>query len=82
MGDFPEIKSKHSLVAKYVTKPLWEKLSTITTKTSNFTLAKAIACAVQVLLRPKLHHHVFIFLLFLLLFLLLHFHPDPAPPVR
>merc|ERR1719431_741638 len=47
MADFPEIKSKHSLVAKYVTKPLWEKLSTITTKTSNFTLAKAIACAVQ-----------------------------------
>ena len=23
----PEIKSKHSLVAKYVTAPLWDKLS-------------------------------------------------------
>jgi len=43
----PEIKSKDSLVAKYVTAPLWEKLSGITTKTSGFTLARAIACAVQ-----------------------------------
>jgi len=43
----PEIKSKHSLVAKYVTGPLWAKLSGITTKTSGFTLEKAIACAVQ-----------------------------------
>merc|ERR1712096_265944 len=44
---FPEIKSNHSLVAKYVTKPLWEKLSRAQTKTSGFTLEKAIACAVQ-----------------------------------
>ena len=44
---FPEIKSKHSLVAKYVTQPLWEKLSKAVTVTSGFTLAKAIACAVQ-----------------------------------
>merc|ERR1712096_585748 len=44
---FPEIKSKHSLVAKYVTKPLWDKLSRAQTKTSGFTLEKAIACAVQ-----------------------------------
>ena len=44
---FPEIKSKHSLVAKYVTEPLWEKLSRAVTATSEFTLAKAIACAVQ-----------------------------------
>jgi len=44
---FPEIKSKHSLVAKYVTQPLWEKLSRAVTATSEFTLAKAIACAVQ-----------------------------------
>merc|ERR1719416_173645 len=29
---FPEIKSKHSLVAKYVTKPLWDKLSSAITK--------------------------------------------------
>jgi len=43
----PEIKSQHSLVAKYVTAPLWEKLSGITTKTAGFTLSKAIACAVQ-----------------------------------
>merc|ERR1712051_1099546 len=44
---FPEIKSTHSLVAKYVTKPLWEKLSQVVTPTSGFTLAKAIACAVE-----------------------------------
>merc|ERR1712119_83166 len=44
---FPEIKSKHSLVAKYVTEPLWEKLGKMETKTSQFTLSKAIACAVQ-----------------------------------
>ena len=44
---FPEIKSKHSLVAKYVTQPLWEKLSRAVTATSEFTLAKAIACAVE-----------------------------------
>merc|ERR1711892_1566804 len=43
----PEIQSKHSLVAKYVTAPLWEKLSGVVTKTAGFTLAKAIACAVQ-----------------------------------
>ena len=48
MGEpFPEIKSKHSLVAKYVTAPLWEKLSGVVTATSGFTLAKAIACAVE-----------------------------------
>merc|ERR1712033_148831 len=44
---FPEIKSTHSLVAKYVTKPIWEKLSKAVTKTSGFTLAQAIACAVE-----------------------------------
>jgi len=43
----PEIKSQHSLVAKYVTAPLWDKLSRAVTKTSGFTFAKAIACAVQ-----------------------------------
>lgn len=47
MADFPDIKSKHSLVAKHVTKEKWDKLSGIVTKTSGFTLAKAIACAVQ-----------------------------------
>eukprot|EP00091_Calanus_sinicus_P002070 TRINITY_DN12106_c0_g1_i9.p1 TRINITY_DN12106_c0_g1~~TRINITY_DN12106_c0_g1_i9.p1 ORF type:complete len:149 (-),score=59.12 TRINITY_DN12106_c0_g1_i9:6-407(-) len=44
---FPEIKSNHSLVAKYVTEPLWKKLSMVKTKTSGFTLSKAIACAVE-----------------------------------
>jgi len=44
---FPEIKSTHSLVAKHVTPEKWEKLSGIVTKTSGFTLAKAIACAVE-----------------------------------
>merc|ERR1712106_565680 len=39
--------SKNSLVAKYVTKPIWEKLSSVKTETSGFTLAKAIACAVE-----------------------------------
>merc|ERR1711889_32905 len=47
MAEFPEIKSKHSLVAKHVTKERWDKLSGIVTKTSGFTLAKAIACAVE-----------------------------------
>jgi len=47
MSDFPEIKSAHSLVAKHVTKSVWEKLSGVVTATSGFTLAKAIACAVQ-----------------------------------
>merc|ERR1712038_955326 len=45
--DFPNIQSKHSLVAKHVTKDKWDKLCKIKTKTSGFTLAKAIACAVQ-----------------------------------
>merc|ERR1711910_274404 len=44
---FPEIKSTHSLVAKYVTKPLWDKLKGAVTATSGFTLAQAIACAVE-----------------------------------
>merc|ERR1712066_1195178 len=44
---FPEIKSTHSLVAKYVTKPIWDKLSRAVTKTSGFTLAQAIACATE-----------------------------------
>merc|ERR1739845_322456 len=47
MAEFPEIKSKHSLVAKHVTKEKWDKLSGIVTATSGFTLAKAIACAVE-----------------------------------
>jgi hypothetical protein len=47
MGDFPTIQSTHSLVAKHVTKEKWDKLGAIVTKTSGFTLAKAIACAVE-----------------------------------
>ena len=47
MAEFPNIKSKHSLVAKHVTKERWDKLSGIVTATSGFTLAKAIACAVE-----------------------------------
>merc|ERR1711910_248790 len=46
-AEFPNIQSKHSLVAKHVTKERWDKLSGIVTKTSGFTLAKAIACAVD-----------------------------------
>merc|ERR1712042_423788 len=46
-NSFPNIQSKHSLVAKHVTKEKWDKLKDIKTKTSGFTLAKAIACAVQ-----------------------------------
>merc|ERR1712193_277215 len=46
-GEFPTIKSTHSLVAKHVTKEKWDKLGGIVTKTSGFTLAKAIACAVE-----------------------------------
>lgn len=44
---FPEIQSKDSLVSKHVTKDIWDKLSGHVTKTSGFTLEKAIACAVQ-----------------------------------
>merc|ERR1711988_1604111 len=44
---FPEIKSKHSLVAKHVTAEKWAKLGGLKTKTSGFTLAQAIACAVE-----------------------------------
>jgi len=47
MSGFPDIKSKKSLVAKYVTEPIWNKLHKEETKTSGFTLNKAIACAVQ-----------------------------------
>ena len=47
MAPFPEIKSKHSLVAKHVTEEKWNNLGDIVTKTSGFTLAKAIACAVE-----------------------------------
>ena len=35
------------MVAKYVTQPIWEKLSRAVTKTSGFSLSQAIACAVE-----------------------------------
>merc|ERR1712072_1381364 len=47
MAPFPDIKSKHSLVATHVTEAKWAKLGDHVTKTSGFTLAKAIACAVE-----------------------------------
>merc|ERR1711956_108268 len=47
MAPFPEIRSKHSLVATHVTAEKWAKLGDHVTKTSGFTLAKAIACAVD-----------------------------------
>merc|ERR1712038_1945770 len=47
MAPFPEIKSTHSLTAKHVTADKWAKLGDHVTKTSGFTLAKAIACAVD-----------------------------------
>merc|ERR1711971_902041 len=46
-GPFPEIRSAHSLTAKHVTAEKWAKLGGIVTATSGFTLAKAIACAVE-----------------------------------
>merc|ERR1719474_1470586 len=46
-GPFPTIRSKHSLVAKHVTKDVWEQLKGIKTQTSGFTLIQAIACAVE-----------------------------------
>merc|ERR1711962_1623336 len=46
-GPFPTIQSTHSLVAKHVTKDVWEKLKDIKAKTSGFTLIQAIACAVE-----------------------------------
>jgi len=44
---FPTIKSEKSLVAKYVTPEIWDKYSSHKTKNSEFTLSKAIACAVE-----------------------------------
>ena len=46
-GEFPTIKSAHSLVAKHVTKERWDKVKDIETKTCGFTLAKAAACAIE-----------------------------------
>merc|ERR1719431_695634 len=45
--DFPLILSKKSLVKKHVTRAKWNKLKDIRTKTSGFTLWKAIQVSVQ-----------------------------------
>ncbi len=37
---FPVIKSKNSLVKKYLNPSLWDKLKNTITKTSGFTLEK------------------------------------------
>merc|ERR1712122_26222 len=47
MAPFPQHQVHPQLVAKHVTKEKWDKLGTHVTKTSGFTLAKAIACAVE-----------------------------------
>ena len=44
---YKNLQKTRSMVAKHLTPELWEKLSGIKTKTSGFTLAKAIACAVE-----------------------------------
>ncbi|CAL4108180.1 unnamed protein product, partial [Meganyctiphanes norvegica] len=44
---FPVIKSKHSLVAKYVTPENWKQLCQHATAKSGFTLDRAIACSVE-----------------------------------
>merc|ERR1712088_1144383 len=46
-GEFPEIKSAHSLVAKHVTKERWDKLKDITTKTAGCTLKSCCEGAIQ-----------------------------------
>merc|ERR1712177_4944 len=46
-GEFPVIKSTHSLVAKHVTKERWDRVKDIETKTCGFTIAKACACAIE-----------------------------------
>ena len=45
--DFPYIKSKKSLVKKYVTRKVWSALKDIQTKTCGFTLWKAIQVSVE-----------------------------------
>merc|ERR1711962_1711087 len=46
-ASFPRIRSKNSLVAKHVTPDKWKKYADHVTKTSKFTLEKAIAVAVE-----------------------------------
>ncbi|CAL4069552.1 unnamed protein product [Meganyctiphanes norvegica] len=44
---YPIIRSKHSLVAKYVTPEIWTKLCEHYTPKTGFTLGRAIACSVE-----------------------------------
>ena len=44
-NDFPEIKSKHSLVKKYVTEDIWNLFKDHKTATCGYTLKEAIVCA-------------------------------------
>jgi len=46
-GEFPVIKSTHSLVAKHVTKERWDKYKNIKTKTAGCTLRSCCACAIE-----------------------------------
>ena len=46
-GEFPIIKSTHSLVAKHVTKERWDKYKNIKTKTAGCTLRSCCACAIE-----------------------------------
>jgi len=45
-SEMPEIKSKHSLVYKYVTPALWAKYKDHRTKTSGCSLEQCIACSI------------------------------------
>jgi len=47
MAALPEFKSLNSLAKKYCTQEQWDKLKGITTQTSNFTLEKCMACAIE-----------------------------------
>lgn len=44
---FPEIKSKESLVKKYLTEEIWNKYKDHKTKTCDFTLEKCIKCSIE-----------------------------------
>ena len=45
-SDMPEIKSKHSLVYKYLTPEIWAKYKDHKTATSGVTLEQCIACSI------------------------------------
>jgi hypothetical protein len=43
----PEIKSKHSLTARYVSEPLWDLYKNHKTATCGYTLKDSIICATE-----------------------------------